>query len=150
MDAVVKPLTAVIPIVSKPGVDVAPDQLIELTPEVLGWKFASVDTETLTDQIARANRFMGALEKWVKAAKVAYLTRLPVPLRGLPVVTQGKEFMSVYSAMERADIDREAVKKDMGEEWYTAHCKTTSYVQVSFKPLQPTQTSVAEEEGEEG
>ena len=147
MDAPVKKLTAVVPLVTKPGSEIPIDQEIHLTPEVLGWKFASVETSQLTDQIARAIKFHAALEKWVKAAKVAYSTRLSVPLQGLPVVTRGTEFMSVYSAMERADIDREAVKKDMGEEWYTAHCAVTSYFQMSFKPVQPAEGTGGEEQG---
>src|SRR5258706_3644794 len=112
MDAVVKPLTAVVPIVSKPGVDIAPDQLIELTPEVLGWKFATVETPQLTDQIARALKFQAALEKWIKAAKVAYQTKVKLPPNKMePTVTTGESFVCTLSMEERVDIDRELVKK---------------------------------------
>ena len=132
--------TLEVPVVTVPGQEEIAKENLSITrfdPRLLSWRFASMNLENLTDDIAKTMRFVAALEKWTKAAKEAYSRRLREPEDKLtPTIQKGLEFQAIYSKRERTDIDRDRIKTEMGADWYAAHCKTSSYFEMRFRPLE--------------
>lgn len=120
--------------VVKPGLRA---EAVEAQPEVmvLDFMFATKGDSDLVEQCGRVDRQLKALEKWFEAAKDVLKSRLPVPdTIGTNTETFGENWKAVYSRENRIDIDRESVKRDMGEEWYGQHCKETPILKLQFKP----------------
>ena len=126
-------LTVYIPL--KPGQD--PSTVTgDVDIQKLHFKFAEMSDQELIDLAAGVGKSLNAMEKWHKSAVDILKGRLVVPQAvGEVTTTQAEKYIAHYSKEARVDIDRESVKKDMGDDWYAAHCKRLEYVKLSFKPI---------------
>lgn len=114
---------------------------VGVTPEVvkLGWKFAEFDRGDLIDQVKEVDTHMKALEKWCEAARGVLKQTLPVPNQDLPeTVTPGKKYEAHFIWSIRRDIDRDTVRKDMGDSWYASHCKESPILTLKIVPIAQT------------
>lgn len=134
-----KPTSAVqLFVVCAPGIDPSTVQ-VKSSLEVLGWKFSDMDRGDLIDLAAQVDSQLKVLGKWHEAAKGVLKQTLPVPADpGTETVTLGRKFEAHYVKMVRSDIDRDSVKRDMGDKWYGEHCKTTEVLQLKIVPIAQT------------
>jgi hypothetical protein len=123
------------PIVLRPGVKPEAVGAVEYVAMPLDWFFAAKSEADLIDQIAKAEDHLKAITKWAKAGREVLKKRWNAPSAGEILVTPGQMFQAEFATKVRMDIDRESVRKDMGDEWYAAHCARTEYQELRFKPL---------------
>lgn len=120
--------------VVRPGVEPAS---VNVVPNLvkLGWKFAELPTEALIDTVQEVDDYLGAMEKWVKAAREVLKTRLPVPEIGQETVTPGVQYEAHYTKSVRTDVDRDKVKSYFGDK-YPEYCKSMEILTLKIRPIQ--------------
>jgi alpha-L-fucosidase len=120
--------------VGKPGMDYSIADH-HYTGTVLTWKFATIAQKDLIDQVAAVNAEMAKLKKWVEAAKEILKTYAPAMLVGDTKPVNGSIWVASYSKRSRSGLDGDAVKAEMGDAWWAAHCKDTEFVEIRFKKI---------------
>jgi hypothetical protein len=124
-------------VVGKPAFNYAPfDHQFHGT--ILDWNFAGMTREQMIAKCAQVSKYMSTLEKWVETAKT--ILKDQAPALGLKVgdakeVSGAAGWVANYAYRERISLDTEAVKAEMGEAWFAAHCKSTEYYEIRFKQV---------------
>lgn len=132
-----EPVVVMVPIFLKPGQDFADfdPNAYEIDLQPYSFKFAQRTDKEIIDEMGTLNVLAKACEKWLATAKDVLKGRLKMPeVVGDNVVVPGGSYFATVSLKAREDIDRELIKKEMGEDWYAAHCKRTEYTELRIKP----------------
>ena len=79
----------------------------------------------IVDELGRTRVELSRLKKLEGFLKQGLLARAKVG-----AVTGEKYYNASIQELERSGLDTEAVKKEMGDNWYKERCKTTPYIQI--------------------
>ena len=81
----------------------------------------------LADEIGKLDAIKKQIEEKLSAAKAAFKAM------GVERI-EGASYRIEHGLSERANLDTAAVKKEMGDKWYNAHCKVSVVSTVYIKP----------------
>lgn len=121
-----------------PGINAAAVDPEELKPSetvVLDWMFGEKIPQDMIDTIGAVEEHFKLLEKWLKAARDVLKRKVQEPQEaGQETVTVASRFEAHYIKSWRTDIDRDSVKRDMGQDWYNEHCESTPILTLKVTP----------------
>lgn len=122
-------------VVVKPGVN--PDSInVEVEVVKLSYAFADMSDQALIDLAEEVDLSLKALAKWNTTAREILKERLTKPQQaGDTVITNGVRFAAHYAMKARVAIDQEAVRTEMGDQWWADHCKRTEFYELRIRPI---------------
>lgn len=113
--------------------------LVEPSVQKLTWNFGQMDRGDLIDLVEEVDEFCSAYVKWVKAAREVLKQTLEAPTAENPqVIVAGHRYQANYTYSIRRDINREMVRKEMGDKWYADHCSESPVLTLKITPIVQT------------
>lgn len=93
-------------------------------------EISAVNPAALADEIGRLDTLKKQIEEKLESAKAVF--------KALGVEKlEGNSYRLEHALSERSSLDTSALKKEMGEDWYKAHCKTMLVSTVRVKHIEP-------------
>lgn len=87
------------------------------------------ETEDLIDKVAALNIKKKLIEAELNFLKEATKARLSLGEH------KGRLYQCVVNARSRTGLDSDAVKAEMGDDWWAARQKITEYQEIRFEPI---------------